>query len=89
MRHNMGKIERVIRFILGVVLFMVGWRVLDALAVFGAAATTSSIVGVVLAVIGLINIVTGLLAYCPLYALLHFNTCEACRIGETHKHMPV
>jgi hypothetical protein len=89
MKHNMGKIERVIRLVLGVVLFMIGWRSLDAFGVFAGMVTSSAILGLILAVIGVVAFITGVLAYCPVNTLLHVNSCEACKIGETHSHLPV
>ena len=89
MRHNMGKIERIARIILGVALFLVGWRYLGAFGVFGGMVTATTVIGFIVALAGLVAFITGLLAYCPMNALLRINSCEACKVGETHRHLPV
>jgi hypothetical protein len=64
MKSNVGGIERPIRIVLGVVLLGIG-----AFAGLPVEATT------VLLVVGTIALVTGAISYCPLWALLGFNTC--------------
>jgi len=59
---NEGTWDRVARVIAGVVLLVVG---------FGLVGGT---VGAVLGVVGLVPLLTGLVGYCPLYALLHMRT---------------
>lgn len=57
MKRNVGSIDRVLRVIVGVVLVVVGFAVMDGSA------------GIVVGVIGLIPLVTGLIGWCPLYLL--------------------
>ena len=64
MKYNVGGIERPIRIVFGIVLLGVG-----AFAGLPVAATT------VLLVVGTIALVTGAISYCPVWALLGFNTC--------------
>ena len=59
MKRNEHTIDRIVRVVLGVVLFI------------AAFATSSWILGVV----GLIALVTGLVGFCPLYAVFGFSTC--------------
>jgi hypothetical protein len=89
MKHNMGKNEKVLRLIGGAVLFVIGWLALHGFGIFVSVVTTSTIIGFVLAFIGVVIFITGLVSYCPINALVHHNSCEACKIGETHSHMPV
>jgi len=89
MKHNMGKIERVARLLLGIVLFVLGWLVLFGLETVIVTASASLTAGILLVIAGVALFVTALFSYCPVYAILNFNTCKACRLGETHSHMPV
>lgn len=59
---NEGLWDRVARVVAGVALLVVGFGVVGGTA------------GTVLGVVGLIPLVTGLVGYCPLYALLHIST---------------
>ena len=60
MKQNVGKVDRWIRIVLGVVLL--------SLIVF----LSGSIRWIGL--IGLIPLITGILGFCPLYLLFHLNT---------------
>lgn len=62
MKQNVGKLDRWIRIVLGVALL--------SLLVF----LNGSIRWIGL--IGLIPLITGILNFCPIYALLHINTKE-------------
>lgn len=62
MTRNVGMLDRVIRVIAGLVLAVAG------LWVFGA------IGGYVLALIGVVLVLTGLMGFCPLYRLLGIDT---------------
>lgn len=66
MKCNVGGIERPIRIVLGIVLLGVG-----AFAGLPVAAT------IVLLVVGAIALVTGAIGYCPVWALVGFNSCPA------------
>jgi len=87
--HNMGRIEKVVRLLLGIILFAVGWLVLGGYGVFVSAVTNVTVAGLVIAIIGAVIFITGLASWCPVNALVHHNSCEACRTGETHRHLPV
>ena len=54
--------ERVARIVLGVVLLIVGFGVMDGTA------------GVVIGIIALVPLITGLSGWCPLYSLVGFRT---------------
>jgi uncharacterized membrane protein YuzA (DUF378 family) len=63
MKHNMGTIDRALRFF-----------VMGPLAVWGAVAGFSSAWSVVIYAIAGIMFATAVVGFCPLYALLHIDT---------------
>ncbi len=87
--HNMGKNEKVLRLLAGATLFVLGWLVLSGFGIFVSIVTIGTVSGFILAVIGVALFVTGLLSWCPVNAFFHHNSCEACKIGDTHTHFPV
>jgi len=87
--HNMGKNEKVIRLVGGAAVFVIGWIVLNGSGVLASMVTATTLVGFVLALIGVILFVTGLFSWCPLNAMFHYNSCDACKEGATHRHLPV
>lgn len=89
MRHNLGNTERIIRLVVGVLLILFSLIVLNGAGVLYGIISSATITGLVLTIAGITMFVTGFAGYCPMYALLHLNSCQACRLGETHKHMPV
>lgn len=89
MKHNMGKTERVIRLVFSLVLILFSLGILNGAGVFFGIISSVTVTGLVLAIIGIVVFVTGITGYCPINAALHVNSCQACRLGETHKHMPV
>jgi membrane protein implicated in regulation of membrane protease activity len=60
MKSNVGGIDRIIRIILGVVL--VGLTVTGKVGVWGW--------------LGVVPLATGLIGWCPPYAILGFSTCS-------------
>ena len=66
MACNVGGIERPIRIVLGLALVVIG-----ALAELPAAGMAVALIA------GVIALVTGVIGYCPVWALLGFNTCAA------------
>lgn len=58
---NLGRKDRTARIILAVMLIVGGYFV-------------GGTVGMVMSGIGLIPMLTGLMGYCPVYSLLHFNS---------------
>jgi len=60
---NEGTIDRVLRVVAGLVLLGLGWG--------GVVGGTW---GTVLKIVGFVPLLTGLVGYCPLYALLHVRT---------------
>ncbi len=63
---NEAGLDRVIRVIVGIILLALGW----AGVVTGGA-------GVFLKIIGFVPLITGLVGWCPLYAVLRFSTRRA------------
>lgn len=70
MKCNVGGIDRTGRIVLGIVLLLVG--------LFASLGVVWQVVVLVLAAIAL---VTGVIRFCPLNAILGINTCEAAK-GE-------
>lgn len=63
MKANEASWDRIARVILGAVLLFLG---------FGS--TISGAFGVIVGIVGVVLVGTGLLGFCPLYALLKINT---------------
>lgn len=68
MKQNIGSIERVIRIVAGAAIL--------SLAFAGPATPW--------AYLGIIPLATGLIGWCPAYALFGFSTCKNCKehLGE-------
>jgi hypothetical protein len=66
MKPNESGLDRIIRVVLGVVLF----------ALYFTGAVTGGL-GIVLMVVGAIALLTGVVGFCPLYALLKLRTNKA------------
>lgn len=63
MKSNMSGLDRIIRFILGIVLFVLYFT-----------GTLSGTLGIVLLVVAALLLITGVLGFCPVYALLKIRT---------------
>jgi uncharacterized membrane protein HdeD (DUF308 family) len=63
MKINESKTDRIIRIVLGALLLILGFFVVDSVTL-----------GIVMMVIGGIALVTGIVGFCPLYALFKFST---------------
>jgi len=59
---NEASWDRIARVVVGIAMLILGFGVLGGTG------------GTVLGVVGLIPLVTGLVGFCPLYALLHLRT---------------
>ena len=57
--------DRLARIVLGIVLLIIGFGVMDGVA------------GVVVGLVALVPLLTGLIGWCPLYALFGFRTNKA------------
>lgn len=62
MKPNEGKVDRIIRVVLGLGLITGGFF-------------TAGTVQIVLWVLGAVSLITGAIGFCGLYALLGINTC--------------
>ena len=69
MKTNEGTIDRVLRVILGIVLLVIGFGVMDGTG------------GVIVGLVGLIPLITGLVGFCPIYRVL--GICTNARDRET------
>jgi len=67
MTKNEGSVDRIVRVVLGVVLIVWAYVIGQ-----GQWSTWSWILGIV----GLIALVTGIIGWCGLYAVLGINTCK-------------
>ena len=64
MKKNMGSADRIIRFLLAAVF-----------AYLYFAGIVTGTFGIILVVLGAIFVITSLVSFCPLYALVGLNTC--------------
>jgi len=60
---NEGSADRIIRVIAGIVLLALGWGEM-----------VTGTLGAVFKVLGFIPLITGLVGWCPLYAITHLST---------------
>ena len=67
--YNVGLIDRVIRFITGIVLIYLGF--------YEKSLIPDPIFAVLVGVFGIINLVTAIIGWCPLYHLIKFDTHTA------------
>lgn len=72
MRANVGSVDRVVRFVLGLLLLLAVF-----LPVFGMAANPLLQWGAGL--VGVVLITTALMRFCPLYRLFGLSTCKVSR----------
>ena len=66
LRLNMANWDRIGRFIIGIILLV--------LALTGA---VTGVLAIIFDIIGAIFVLTGLVGFCPLYAVLRFGTKKA------------
>lgn len=65
MKKNMGSTDRIIRLVLAAIM---------AYLYFGGVVTGT--LGIVLAVVAGVFVLTSLVSFCPLYTLVGMNTCK-------------
>lgn len=70
---NEGTTDRVIRIVAGIVLLALGWGEVVA-----------GTLGSVFKVLGFIPLVTGLVGWCPLYAIGRFSTRHGGKTAASH-----
>lgn len=63
---NEGNVDRAIRVVLGVAMLTLGWT-----------GSVEGVPGAVLSFLGFVPLLTGLVGWCPLYALFGVSTCPA------------
>jgi len=66
MTKNVSNTDRMIRVILGLALLALGWT-----------GVVSGTVGMIFKYLGFIPLITGIIGWCPLYALFKFRTNRA------------
>ncbi|MDT7868493.1 MAG: DUF2892 domain-containing protein [Candidatus Pacebacteria bacterium] len=76
MKKNLGKIDRIIRFILSLILIYLGYFILPNYGI------VFSMVSYILAIALIFNALSG---YCGLYRLLGINTNKTCDLEKNKK----
>jgi membrane-bound ClpP family serine protease len=64
MKKNMGSVDRIIRAIAAIILAMLYFT-----------GTVTGTWGIILLVLGVVLIITSMISFCPLYAILGISTC--------------
>lgn len=65
---NVGKADSFIRFVLGIVLLVIG-------VVVGV--YSGGLLSWILGIVGVVAITTSVMHFCPLYLLIKINTCKS------------
>lgn len=68
MKPNEGAADRAARVILGIVALVAAWMWLGLAG--------GAVLGIVVAVVGAVLILTGLVGFCPAYRLVGLSTCK-------------
>ena len=68
MKANEGSADRAVRVIVGIIALVAAWMWLGLAA--------GAILGILVAVVGAVLILTGLVGFCPAYTLVGMNTCK-------------
>ncbi len=74
LKRNMHPFDQVLRVVLGVALIYIGF--------FNKELVSDALLGYLLASFGLVNVVSGLLATCPVYAVAGISTLR--KLSNTH-----
>lgn len=67
MKPNEGTIDRGLRVVLGIVALVAAFMWLGA--------TSGTILGILAAVVGVVLVITGVVGFCPAYAIVGLKTC--------------
>jgi len=71
MKKNEGKLDRIMRFILGAICFYLGYVVFNA-----------GVLSVVFYVLGILLLITSLTGYCGIYNIFGINTNKTCNVEK-------
>lgn len=63
MKPNEGGTDRLIRIIVGILFFIIGWGILK-----------NNLLGIVFDILGILLFITGITGFCGLYRILGINT---------------
>jgi len=63
MKSNEGGADRLIRIIVGILLFIIGWGILK-----------NNLLGIIFDILGIILFITGITGFCGLYKVFGINT---------------
>lgn len=75
MKSNENGIERIIRVILGIVALAAAFMTLGVM--------DGAILGIVVAVVGVVLLLTGTCGFCPAYRLIGISTCKKGSCGDS------
>ena len=70
METNQGPLDRIVRSVVGAILLAVVVFSLE-----GPIALVEGAIALVIGVVGVVTLLTGLIGWCPTYALLGISTC--------------
>jgi hypothetical protein len=70
MKPNMGTVDRILRVVLAAIF-----------AYLYFSGTVTGTLGLILVILGAVFVLTSLVSFCPLYALVGLNTCPAKKQG--------
>jgi hypothetical protein len=71
METNQGPIDRIVRSVVGAALLALVFFSLE-----GPIALVEGAIALIIGVVGAVTLLTGLIGWCPTYALLGINTCS-------------
>lgn len=69
MKNNVGKIDRIGRLVLGIILLLAPF--VSGMGLFASSTATAISV-----IVGLVMVGTSAMKFCPLYRILGINTCK-------------
>ena len=75
MKSNENGIERIIRVLIGVCALVAAFMSLGAM--------DGEIVGIIVAVVGAVLLLTGIVGFCPAYRLIGISTCKKDSCGDS------
>ncbi len=67
MGKNTGHIDRILRTVLGIVAIVFAWV---------SWASLGTVLGSILAIVGIILVATAAMGFCPLYRIVGISTCK-------------
>lgn len=75
MKSNEGGADRAVRVVLGIVALIASYMWLGVM--------DANILGIVVAIIGVVLLLTGFCGFCPAYKLVGLSTCSKASCGDS------